>query len=125
MTISYSEDHTYPPSKNNENDVVVNDVNSLSLRQAVDYCLDVLKIKDNSEIYRNITKVIQKKVPLEIIKTHGNWITVMMIISDCNRIVKDSRNNNNNTHTFSQSQLYDHKAYRRRERRTEKNRTSK
>jgi len=91
MTTSYSEDHTYPPSERNENDIV-NDVNSLSLKQAVDYCINVLKIKDNSEIYRNITKVIQKKVPLEIIKTHGNWITVMMIISDCNRIVKDTRN---------------------------------
>ncbi len=41
MTTSYSDDHTYPPSKNNQNDIV-NDVNSLSLRQAVDYCLDVL-----------------------------------------------------------------------------------
>jgi hypothetical protein len=104
LTTSYSEDHTYPPSKNNENDVV-NDVNSLSLRQTVDYCLDVLKIKDNSEIYRNITKFIQKKVPLQIIKTHGNWITAMMIIADCSRKAKDSRNNN--SHTFSQSQLYD------------------
>ena len=106
MTTSYSDDHTYPPSKNNENDVV-NDVNSLSLRQAVDYCLNILKIKDNSEIYRNITKSIQKRIPLEIIKTHGNWITAMMIISDCSRIVKDSRIINNNNNSFSQSQLYD------------------
>src|SRR5689334_21679181 len=106
MTTSYSDDHTYPPSKNNQNDVV-NDVNSLSLRQAVDYCLNVLKIKDNSEIYRNITKSIQKRIPLEIIKTHGNWITAMMIISDCSRIVKDSRIINNNNNSFSQSQLYD------------------
>jgi hypothetical protein len=68
-------DHTYPPSKNmDENVAIVNDVNSTSLRQALEYCLDVLKIKHNSEIYRNITKFIQIKVPLTFIKTHGNWI---------------------------------------------------
>ena len=60
MTTSYSEDHTYPPSKKNENVAIVNDVNSVSLRQALEYCLDVLKIKDNSGIYRNITKYVKK-----------------------------------------------------------------
>lgn len=104
MATSYFEDHTYPPLKKNENDVI-NDVNSLSIMQAVDYCVGVLKIKDDSEIYRNITKVIQIKVPLTFVKAHGNWITAMMIISGCSRKAKD--NNNNNSYIFSQSQLYD------------------
>jgi len=104
MATSHSEDHTYQPSKKNESVAIVNDVNSVSLRQALEYCLDVLKIKDNSEIYRNITKYV-KKVTLTFVKTHGNWITAMMIIADCSRKAKYIRNNN--SHTFSQSQLYD------------------
>jgi hypothetical protein len=50
MAASHYEDPTYPPSKKNESVAIVNDVNSVSLRQALEYCLDVLKIKDNSEI---------------------------------------------------------------------------
>jgi hypothetical protein len=85
-----------------------NDVNSLSLRQALDYCLDVLKIKENSEIYKNIFAefMSQTKVPLAMIKTHGNWITAMKLIADCSGIL-NYNNNNNNCHVFSQTQLYD------------------
>jgi hypothetical protein len=84
-----------------------NDVNSLSLRQALDYCLDVLKIKENSEIYKNIFAefMSQTKIPLAMIKTHGNWITAMKLIADCSGIL--NYNNNNNCHVFSQTQLYD------------------
>ena len=62
-----------------------NNVNSLSLGQALDYCLDILKIKENSEFYRNISAefMSQTKVPLAMIKTHGNWITAMKLIADC------------------------------------------
>jgi hypothetical protein len=83
-----------------------NDVNSLSLRQALDYCLDVLKIKENSEIYKNIFAefMSQTKVPLAMIKTHGNWITTMKLIADCSRMLNY---NSNNCHVFSQTQLYD------------------
>ena len=45
METSHSEDHTYSPSKKNESVAIVNDVNSVSLRQALEYCIDVLKIK--------------------------------------------------------------------------------
>jgi hypothetical protein len=85
-----------------------NNVNSLSLRQALDYCLDVLKIKENSEIYKNIFAefMSQTKVPLAMIKTHGNWITAMKLIADCSGIL-NYNNNNNNCHVFSQTQLYD------------------
>ena len=105
MATSHSEDHGYPPSKKSENAAIVNEVNSASLRQALDYSLNILRIKDDSEIYRNITKFIQKKAPLTVIKTHGSWITAMMIIADCSRRVKND--NNDDRHIFSQSQLYD------------------
>jgi hypothetical protein len=84
-----------------------NDVNSLSLRQALEYCLDVLKIKENSEFYRNISAefMSQTKVPLAMIKTHGNWITAMKLIADCSGML--DYNDSNNGHVFSQTQLYD------------------
>jgi hypothetical protein len=68
-----------------------NNVNSLSLRQALDYCLDILKIKDDSECYRNVT---QTKTPLAIIKTHGNWITALKLIANCSGIVNYNNSNN-------------------------------
>ncbi|MBV9177481.1 MAG: hypothetical protein JO297_10610 [Nitrososphaeraceae archaeon] len=80
-----------------------NNVNSLSLRQALDYCLDILKIKDDSECYRNVA---QAKIPLAIIKTHGNWITALKLIASCSRIVNYDSSDNDN-HVFSQIQLYD------------------
>jgi hypothetical protein len=85
-----------------------NDVNSLSLRQALDYCLDVLKIKENSEFYRNISAefMSQTKIPLAMIKIHGNWITAMKLIADYSKML-NYNNNNNNGHVFSQTQLYD------------------
>jgi hypothetical protein len=84
-----------------------NDVNSLSLRQALEYCLDVLKIKENSEFYRNISAefMSQTKVPLAMIKTHGNWITAMKLIADCSGML--DYNDSDNGHVFSQTQLYD------------------
>jgi hypothetical protein len=57
--------------------------NSLSLRQTLDYCLDVLKIKRNSEFYRNITAKFMSQtanVPLPMIKTLGNWIAAIKLI---------------------------------------------
>jgi hypothetical protein len=88
------------PSHSSEDN---NNVNSLSLRQALDYCLDILKIKDDSECYRNVT---QTKIPLAIIKTHGNWITALKLIADCGGIVNYNTSDNDN-HVFSQIQLYD------------------
>ncbi|MGA9170987.1 MAG: hypothetical protein WBZ20_12670 [Nitrososphaeraceae archaeon] len=106
MVTSHSEDHGNPHSKNNENAaVLVNDVNSTSLRQALEYCLNILRIRDDSEIYRNTTELIRRKAPLTVIKTYGNWITVMIIIADCIRRVKND--NNDGCYIFSQSQLYD------------------
>jgi hypothetical protein len=83
-----------------------NNVNSLSLGQALDYCLDILKIREDSESYRSITQTTITKVPLAIMKTHGSWITAMKLIADCSGIL-NYNNNNNNGHVLSQTQLYD------------------
>jgi len=82
-----------------------NNVNSLSLGQALDYCLDILKIREDSESYRSITQTTKTKVPLAIMKTHGSWITAMKLIADCSGIL--NYNDNNNGQVFSQTQLYD------------------
>jgi len=81
-----------------------NNVNSLSLGQALDYYLDILKIREDSESYRSITQTTITKVPLTIMKTHGSWITAMKLIADCSGILNY---NNNNGHVLSQTQLYD------------------
>jgi hypothetical protein len=75
--------------------------NSLSLRQALDYCLDVLKIKQHSGF---MSRTIAD-VPLAMIKTHGNWITTMKLIADWSGAL--SSNSNDDDHVFSQTQLYD------------------
>jgi hypothetical protein len=89
--------YSSPEDDNNNND---SNVNSLSLRQAIDYCLDILKIKeDSSECYRNIiqtTIITTTKAPLAIIKTHGNWITAIKLIADCSGIVNYNSNSSNN-----------------------------
>ena len=73
---------------------------SVSLRQALDYCLDVLKIKQHSGFMSRTTA----NVPLAIIKTHGNWITAMKLIADWNGALNYDGNDD---HVFSQTQLYD------------------
>jgi hypothetical protein len=81
-----------------------NNINSLSLRQAIDYSLDVLKIKSGSEFYRNIPAkfMSQIRVPLPMTKTHGNWITAMKLIADCNGTL-NCNSNSNDDHVFSQT----------------------
>lgn len=104
MVTSHSEDHRNPRSKKNENAaVIVNDANSTSLRQALDYYLNILRIRDDSEIYRNTTELIRKKAPLTVIKTYGNRITAMIIIADCIRRIK---NDNNDGSIFSPNRNY-------------------
>src|ERR671931_711348 len=73
---------------------------SVSLRQALDYCLDVLKIKQHSGFMSRTTA----NVPLAIVKTHGNWITAMKLIADWNGALNYDSNDD---HVFSQTQLYD------------------
>jgi hypothetical protein len=55
------------------------------------YCLDVLKIKEDSELYRNAVELAQK-APIET----NEWISAMKTIASASR-----------TYVFSQSQLSD------------------
>jgi hypothetical protein len=54
--------------------------NSPSLRQALEYCLDVLKMKQHFEFMIRTTA----NVPLAMVRTHGNWIVAMKLIADWN-----------------------------------------
>src|ERR1044071_6517418 len=58
------------------------------------YCLDVLKIKEDSEVYRNAVKLSQK-LPIE---SSNEWINATKIIASASYIA---------SYTFSQSQLAD------------------
>jgi len=71
--------------------------NSLSLRQALEYCLDVLKMKQHFEFMIRTTA----NVPLKMVRTHGNWIIAMKLIADWNGAL------GNGEYVFSQIQLYD------------------
>jgi hypothetical protein len=72
-------------------------------------CLDILKIKEDSEIYRNALNLAQK-VPLESVNDTNEWISAMKIISNAYSLLKSNTTNNSDTtssYIFSQSQLSD------------------
>jgi hypothetical protein len=60
------------------------------------YCLNILKIKEDSEIYRNAVELAQK-LPMESANGGNEWISVMEIISNASVT----------SYIFSQSQLSD------------------
>jgi hypothetical protein len=60
------------------------------------YCLNILKIKEDSEIYRNAVELAQK-LPIESANGGNEWISVMEIISNASVT----------SYIFSQSQLSD------------------
>jgi hypothetical protein len=60
------------------------------------YCLNILKIKEDSEIYRNAVELAQK-LPIESANGGNEWISVMEIISNASIT----------SYIFSQSQLAD------------------
>ena len=72
--------------------------NSSSLRQALEYCLDVLKMKQHFEFMIRTTA----NVPLAMVRTHGNWIVAMKLIADWNGAL-----GHGGEYVFSQTQLYD------------------
>jgi hypothetical protein len=71
---------------------------SPSLRQALEYCLDVLKMKQHFEFMIRTTA----NVPLSMVRTLGNWIIAMKLIADWNGAL-----GNGDDYVFSQTQLYD------------------
>jgi len=84
------------PSKNKDEDLI----SSVSVMKTLTYCLDILKIKENTEFHRNAVEFM-RKVPVENVKNdNGNseWITVMEVIAG---VCSDGG------HAFSQSGLSD------------------
>jgi hypothetical protein len=54
--------------------------NSPSLRQALEYCLDILKMKQHFGFMIRTTT----NVPLAMVRTHGSWIVTLKLIADWN-----------------------------------------
>jgi hypothetical protein len=69
---------TIPPSPSSSD-------NSPSLIQALEYCLDVLKMKQHFEFMIRTTA----NVSLTMIKTLGNWIIAMKLIADWNGALRN------------------------------------
>lgn len=75
------------------------------------YCLDILRIEKDTEIYITVMKLV-KKVPLEsanndnTVSSNQEWITAVRIISDVCCSLKNE-NEDNTDIIFSQSQLSD------------------
>jgi len=69
------------------------------------YCLDILKIKEDAEVYRNAIELAQR-VPIESVNGNDNdnvnnqWITAMKIIADVCSPVKNSNNTTADSHIF-------------------------
>ena len=59
--------------------------NSSSLRQALEYCLDVLKMRQHFEFMIRTTA----NVSLTMVKTLGNWIIAMKLIADWNGALRN------------------------------------
>jgi hypothetical protein len=71
--------------------------NSLSLIQALQYCLDILKMKQHFGFMIRTTT----SVPITMTRTFGNWIIAMKLIADWNGALGYP------DYVFSQTQLYD------------------
>ncbi|HZD81978.1 MAG TPA: hypothetical protein VE076_03785 [Nitrososphaeraceae archaeon] len=66
------------------------------------YCLNILKIEKDNEIYRNALELVQKD-RIESANVSNEWISAMKIIASA----YSSLNNSNTFYIFSQSQLSD------------------
>jgi hypothetical protein len=89
-------DKKHLPSKNKDEDLIY----SVSIMKKLSYCLDILKIKENTEFNRNAVEFM-RKVLVETVKNGNNsseWITIMEVIAD---VCSDDG------HVFSQSGLSD------------------
>ena len=76
----------------------------MSLMKTLTYYLDILKIKEDTEIYRNAMKLAQRAL---IESENNQWIIAMKIIADVCSSAKNSNNTTTNSYIFSQSQLCD------------------
>src|ERR671910_1678395 len=64
------------------------------------YCLNILKIENNNEIYRNALELVQEKDPKESGNVSNEWIRAIKIIANAYSSLTSS-------YVFSQSQLSD------------------
>lgn len=77
---------------------------SISMMKTLIYCLNMLKIKEDTQTHRDAVELIQK-VSVESANDDSNeWVTSMKAIAEACSI-KD--NNSNNSYIFSQSELSD------------------
>jgi hypothetical protein len=77
---------------------------SISMMKTLIYCLNMLKIKEDTQTHRDAVELVQK-VPVESANDDSNeWVTSMKAIAEACSI-KD--NNSNNSYIFSQSELSD------------------
>jgi ribosomal protein S13 len=89
-------DKKHLTSKNKDEDLIY----SISVMKKLSYCLDILKIKENTEFHRNAVEFMRKVIVETVKNDNGNseWITVMEVIASvCS----------NDGHAFSQSGLSD------------------
>lgn len=84
----------------------------MSLTETLTHCLYILKIKEDTEIYRNAIKLAQT-IPIEYVNGdnddngYNKWIIAMKIIADVCSSIKNNNYTTTNSHIFSQSQLCD------------------
>src|SRR5919112_4066040 len=72
----------------------------MSLMEILLYCLNILKIENNNEIYRDILELVQEKDPKESGNVSNEWIRAIKIIANAYSSLTSS-------YVFSQSQLSD------------------
>ena len=71
------------------------------------YCLDILKIKEDTGVYRNAMELAQR-VPIESVNgdnVNNKWIIAIRIIADICSSIKNNNDTATNSYIFSQSQL--------------------
>lgn len=71
----------------------------MSLMETLLYCLNILKIEIDNEIYRNILELVQEKDPKESGNVSNEWISAIKIIANAHSSLT--------SYVFSQSQLSD------------------
>ena len=77
---------------------------SISMMKTLIYCLNMLKIKEDTQTHRDAVELIQKVLVESANDDSNEWVTSMKAIAEACSI-KD--NNSNNSYIFSQSELSD------------------
>ena len=81
----------------------------MSFMKTLTYCLDILKIKEDTGVYRNAMELAQR-VPIGSVNgdnVNNKWIIAIRIIADICSSIKNNNDTATNSYIFSQSQLCD------------------